>query len=51
MLTATIDTLTLAMAGSAPFWIVGWIVVLAFMIAVPIYYTRRRRNRTHRPPH
>jgi hypothetical protein len=50
MLTATIDTLTFAIASRAGFWIAGWIIVLALIIGVPVYYTRRRRNRTHRPP-
>ena len=45
---ATTGTLTFATASSAPFWIAGWIVVLALIIGLPIYVTRRRRN--HRPP-
>ena len=48
MLIATVSTLTFATASSAPFWIAGWIIVLALIIGLPIYRTRRRRN--HRPP-
>jgi hypothetical protein len=48
MLSATIDTLTFATASNAPFWIAGWIIVLALFIGLPIYLMRRRRN--HRPP-
>lgn len=45
---ATIDALTFATASSAPFWIAGWIIVLALIIGLPIYLKRRRRD--HRPP-
>jgi hypothetical protein len=47
MLTA-IHALTFATASSAPIWIASWIVVLALIIGIPVYLTRRRRN--HRPP-
>jgi hypothetical protein len=45
MLAATIDALPLAASSSAPAWIAGWIIVLALVIGLPIYYTRRRRQR------
>ena len=48
MLPATIGTLMLATASSAPLWIAGWIIVLALVIGLPIYLAHRRRN--HRRP-
>jgi hypothetical protein len=45
---AAITTLTLATSSSAPIWIAGWIIVLALLIGAPIYYMRKRRNRTRR---
>ncbi|MGH2881530.1 MAG: hypothetical protein ACRDPA_02305 [Solirubrobacteraceae bacterium] len=50
MLTATLGAPTFAMASSAPFWIAGWIIVLALIIGLPVYATRKRRNGGHRPP-
>ncbi len=50
MLTATIGALTFAMASRAPLWIAGWIIVLALIIGLAVYYTRRRRDGGHRPP-
>jgi hypothetical protein len=44
MLLATVSAVALAIAGSAPFWIAGWIVVLTLVIGGPIYYTRKRRR-------
>jgi hypothetical protein len=37
-------------ASDAPFWIAGWILLLALIIGLATYYTRRRRGRDpHRP--
>ena len=49
MPTATISTLPLATDSSAPLWIAGWIILLALIIGLPLYFSRRRR-RPHRPP-
>ena len=45
----TTGTLPLATASSAPLWIAGWIIILALIIGLPLYFNRRRR-RPDRPP-
>jgi hypothetical protein len=37
--------LTLAAASGAPFWIAGWIIILAVAIGVGFYSVRKRRHR------
>jgi hypothetical protein len=40
------DTLAKSKAAESAIWIGGWIIVLAIIAAIPIYFTQRRRKRS-----
>jgi hypothetical protein len=39
------DTLAQSKAAESAIWIGGWIIVLAIIAGIPIYFTQRRRKR------
>jgi hypothetical protein len=39
------DTLATSKAVESAMWIGGWVVLLAIIAGIPIYFTQRRRKR------
>ncbi|HZT15786.1 MAG TPA: hypothetical protein VFA19_07525 [Gaiellaceae bacterium] len=37
--------MTIAASSSAPFWIAGWVLILALLIGGTVYTSRKRRHR------